>query len=374
MLKLGNLTGGRMYIYINHSKLYNIILYLYLFISFFASTVLCNNYNSSNSLVNKVCISPLTFNPSAGHNIKINYSLRKCASITVQIFGPEGEKIKTIVKQNKMLKGFNSQIWDGKDSKGIIVPNEAYRFTITATTNESSQVYNPDISKWNRFDTKKITVSKVSRAIVYKLPKQSRSRIRVGIENGPLVCTLLDWKPKIAGEIMVHWDGWDDNKIINLWENEKSKIVITNIELPKNIIITYGNKKIKYIDYKKANSFDKNQQTTNTTTPVSLSTMISPKLTISFPMIKNNLNKIPVLDKTTIVRIDVEDKIYLATTPYEIVFFVDNEFYSEEPAGIVPYNWMWDITNIKPGEHIITVNLVSFHDQIGATSAKVIIR
>lgn len=71
------------------------------------------------------------------------------------------------------------------------------------------------------------------------------------------------------------------------------------------------------------------------------------------------------------VVLNEEDKVIFQNQQFEIVFFLDNEFYAEDEAGYTPFNWVWDLLNVEEGEHVLTVNLSSFKDQIGVMSRKV---
>ncbi|MCP4112556.1 MAG: hypothetical protein GY749_44690 [Desulfobacteraceae bacterium] len=340
-------------------------------------------FKKSGLLIKNVRISPSSFNPSLNQKTEISFDLLQDAKITVNIFDPDGIPVKTLSDETETSAGTQKTAWNGKDKKGNIVPDEAYSFTIKAVDKHgNTETWKHPPQKWKRFDIPDPVISKITNTITYQIPKPCRTRIRIGIENGPLLFAPLDWHPKVAGEIMVHWDGWDNNRAINIWKHPKSKMVITNIELPDNTIITYGNRKLDYFEY----CCPENSQTRNwkkrrndpeipVTSPAPLALMLSPRLKISFPMTKEfTPDSIPVLDKKTLVRVEVENKILLSATSYEIIFFIDGEFYSEEPSGISPYNWVWDISNVEKGEHILTVNLVSFNDQIGAVSQEIIVK
>ena len=71
------------------------------------------------------------------------------------------------------------------------------------------------------------------------------------------------------------------------------------------------------------------------------------------------------------VELDEQDKKVFQNQQFEIVFFLDYEFYAEDEAGYTPFNWVWDLTNVEEGEHLLTVNISSFKDQIGVLSRKV---
>jgi len=344
------------------------LLFSYIY-PFYASAV----DQPTNKLIDHVKVIPNSFNPSLNQKVELCYQLNQKSSVTVIIFGPDGEPIKTIVENEEKTAGNNKEMWNGKDMNDQIVPNEAYCFIIKAVDHQNYvETYKPIVKKWVRFDTPEYRMSKISNTISYKLPKPARTRIRIGLKDGPLTLTLLDWHPKIAGEILVHWDGWDEGRTMKLWEHPNYKMVITNMELPENCIITYGNKKESYIEYNQLKTNHQNKPKGPTTTPATLSTMLSPKLKISFPMAKKYTQEgIPVLNAKTLVRVEVENKIVVATTHYEIIFFLDENFYAEEPLGTSPYNWVWNLSKVTEGEHILTVNVVSFNDQIGTLSQKV---
>ncbi|MDI6793327.1 MAG: hypothetical protein QME81_10740 [bacterium] len=78
----------------------------------------------------------------------------------------------------------------------------------------------------------------------------------------------------------------------------------------------------------------------------------SPRVVMTFPK-KVNLEEdnITVLKGKTLVHVelDKESKKYFQEMKFEIVFFLDGEFYAEEESGYSPYNWIWDTSQIKEG-------------------------
>jgi len=48
-------------------------------------------------------------------------------------------------------------------------------------------------------------------------------------------------------------------------------------------------------------------------------------------------------------------------------------FYAEDETGYTPFNWVWDLQDVTEGEHLLTVNLSGFKDQIGLISKKVMV-
>ena len=83
-----------------------------------------------------------------------------------------------------------------------------------------------------------------------------------------------------------------------------------------------------------------------------------------------NEEGIPILSDRTRVRVELtpETLKWFAQKRYEIIFFVDGLFYAEEGQGYSPYTWLWTTKKIKPGVHLLTVNVASLTDQIGCES------
>ena len=82
---------------------------------------------------------------------------------------------------------------------------------------------------------------------------------------------------------------------------------------------------------------------------------------------------VPEVSDTLLVRIDADpaDKEHLLKDQFELIFFVDNVFFAEAERGYLPYNFPWELQQLPPGEHILTVNISSFRGQVGVASRKV---
>jgi len=74
-----------------------------------------------------------------------------------------------------------------------------------------------------------------------------------------------------------------------------------------------------------------------------------------------------------LARIEVSDKDreVLTYQQFEIILFVDTVFHAEEERGYLPFNYPWELKNLPPGEHVLSVNIITFGDQIGVGSRKI---
>jgi hypothetical protein len=77
--------------------------------------------------------SPDPFDPEAGQSSKLSYILRDNLSsslyVYVYIYNRAGLLVRTLGKYTQ-AKGNNSALWNGKDSKGLYVPNGTYKYRI----------------------------------------------------------------------------------------------------------------------------------------------------------------------------------------------------------------------------------------------------
>jgi len=337
--------------------------------------------------VTTLTCSKSSFNPSLDEDVALSYKIKDDATVTVHVYDPDNGLVKTLLEKVKQKAGKHTVVWDGCDSTGSVVPDEAYYFTIDVEDLRGTRhVYDPaTFSGGESKDVLKSEIQPETQTVVYQMPEMGRVNIRIGTKGGPLLKTLVDWKPRVAGQITEYWNGMDENNLMDLTRNPKSKMVITYFTLPENTVITYGNKTIGYRQYKQAVLDKKRPQkpehprVLKPKFPISLhytrprTEDYAPSINVTLPHVREvGDDGIPVLKGRILVRVELgETESFLTEQRYEITFFLDGLFYAEDEAGYTPYNWVWDVTDVKAGEHILTVNLASFKDQIGVRSLKV---
>jgi len=332
-----------------------------------------------------VSISKPFFSPSRGEEVNILYKLTQDAKVTIKIYDPDFGVIRSLILSKKCKIGINKEVWNGRDDDNAMVPDEAYFFTIEAKNKKQSIAYDP--TTFSGGEELFVPVSNFNReagTLNFVLKKQTRILFRVGIKNGPLLRTLVDWKPQPKGENTVYWNCLDETDKIDIASQPNFSMMIAGFELPENSIITYGNKTMDYFGYKeRGKTQEKKEKNTHQRENVTLSKHYfmerimdrSPKVHIKFPHIKEEKEKLLELSGRVIIQVDLgeEDKKYFTYNQFEIIFSVDGQYFMEETNGYVPYNWVWDTNQFSDGEHFLTVNVASLKNQIGASSVKVII-
>jgi hypothetical protein len=321
-------------------------------------------------------------NPAAGDKAALKYVLSQPKSVTIRLYDPDGGLVRTLCEAVAKEPGEYQETWDGRDDKGNIVPNEAYTALIETG---SGLRYDPSTSSGGIVGD--ITDAKFdyeAGTMVYTLPAPARVLIRLGIKNGPMLKTLVDWKPRITGSITEYWDGFDESKVVRLRDQKDFTVLITYVTLPEATIITYGNDKTSYRAYKFAQAKDHLKRPVRPREPDAAGRLIpenlvppawtrAPRTVMTFPKLGDGGIPTPEVSETVDVRIDVEqeDKDYLLQDQFEIIFFVDNVFFAEAERGYLPFNWPWELKQLPPGDHVLTANISSFRGQVGVASRKI---
>ena len=324
-----------------------------------------------------------TFNPNWNEQVRLNYTLSQGDTVTIRVYDSDGGLVRTLLDATPRESGTHEAVWDGRDDMGQLVPDEAYTFTIETS---SGAVYDPTTSSGGivaditdaRFDAEASTV-------VYKLPTPSRVLIRLGVHSGPMLKTLVDWKPRIVGTITEYWDGRDEDKLIRLREHKGFTALITYVTLPEGTVITYGNNQETYRDYKLGRAKGRPQKPRRPRLPdpqvrlrpenlVPPAWARAPRTLMTFPKHAGEKDgAVPAVQDIVDVRVDVDpsDRDLLLRDQFEIIFFVDNVFFAEAERGYLPFNWRWEPLQVPAGEHVLTVNIASFRGQVGVASRKV---
>jgi hypothetical protein len=334
--------------------------------------------------VTHVAVSATSFNPTTNQKVDVVYTLSKPAAVTVKIFDPDQYLIRTLCSKAARKRGVNRETWDGKDMDGKIVPNEAYFLTIEAEGGPEKAVYDPiTFSGGESFDVMQGKVSRESGTISYQLSQPSRVLLRIGIPGAILLRTVVDWEPRVGGEIVEYWNGKDEDGVTNIWDDKTYRMVLTYFTLPENSVISFGNSKYDYRKYraqwktpwpKKEDRAMVNQRRLSPHFLRSRLVDHSFKVQLSFPDAATEPKTgLSILKGKPLARIDVSDadRAQLLGHPFETILFVDKIFVAEQERGYLPLTLPWELGQLPPGEHVLSINIMTFDDQIGVGSRKV---
>jgi hypothetical protein len=278
-----------------------------------------------------------------------------------------------------------TQIWDGKDLDGKIVPNEAYFFTIEGQdSNRQKAVYDPITFSGGEFgNITRGQLDKESGTMTYALSQPSRILFRAGMATGLLFKTIVDWEPRAAGTVTEYWNGKDEDNLLDVPSIKGSVMVMTYMTLPEDSVITIGNGKLSYRSYKRALGSgrpvkeDRPMVNSRKISPHFLKSRLTDRafpVKISFPDSDKSGAPpgIPVIKDSALIQLSIADldREVIAGQQFEIMVHADTNFLLEEERGYLPFTAPLEVKSLPPGEHTLTVNLITFGDQIAVGSRK----
>jgi hypothetical protein len=334
------------------------------------------------AMVSDVSLSRNAFNPSAGETLDLQFRLDRAAGVTVKVFDADGGLVRVLEDGAKRDAGRHRVTWNGVDDDGRPVPDEAYTFTIET---DDGTVFDPTTFSGGVVADAADAAFDEEGVLVYKLPAPSRVLVRLGVDGGPMLRTLVDWKPRVQGTITESWDGRDADGYIHLRSHANFSALITYVTLPDATVISYGNREESYRDYKLGRGQERprrpERQGVRTAEPVLRPTHLvppawsrAPRVTMTFPDVETRPSTlVPTVRNQVNVHIDVDpaDLPSLLDDQFEVIMFVDNVFFAEAERGHLPLNWQWELKQFPAGEHVLTVNIASFRGQVGVVSRKV---
>lgn len=325
--------------------------------------------------ISRVSARPKVFDPSRGEEVEISFSLARNAKITVKMYDSTNQLIKTLCRNKEFEQGKNTVNWDGKDGEGNIVPDEAYIYTIVAEAGGKRVVFDPaDRTRGIRVLAEKIKYNPEEKEIDYFLPRAARVRLRVGIKDGPLLGSIVDWEPRSAGRKSEPWDGMDELGTIKLYDRPDLEISISAYTLPRNCVITNGNKvsskfvTVEGVEKRRSNPIP---PFTHRHAKHALPFCHAPRFSLAIEKgDRESEGSIPIVSGQVPIRIEVdpEDRNWLIRNRFEIMIYVDNIFFFEEEEGYTPFTYFWDTRGIKPGRHVITANISDYEGHVGTQS------
>lgn len=335
--------------------------------------------------ISEVSVTSKWFNPARGERVTLYLTLSRDAAVTFRVFDSDRQLVRVLATSSYRKAGRSNILWDGKDMEGRLVPNEAYFFTIEAQDSTRQKVvYDPLTFSGGEFgNITKGQLDQESGTMTYQLSQPSRILFRAGMSTGLLFKTIVDWEPRSSGTITEYWNSKDEDNLFDVPSIKGSVLVMTYMTLPENSVITIGNDKLSYRAYKRAVGSrrpmkeDRPMVNARKISPHFLKSRVTDrafKVNVAFPDFDKpgQPPAIPTVKDSALVQLTVadQDREVLAGQQFEIMVHVDTKFLLEEERGYVPFTAPIEVKQLPPGEHILTINLITFGDQIAVGSRK----
>ncbi|MEO6664931.1 MAG: FlgD immunoglobulin-like domain containing protein [Rubrivivax sp.] len=303
-------------------------------------------------------------------------------TLSLELLTGDGDVVRRLVKSDAQA-GAHQLSWDGKDERGQTVPDEAY--CARAVLQAASGRVEDDPCKRTGGEVLaniKPSISPNS-DIAYTLEKPARVLIRVGIKNGAMMRSLSVWRPRPAGRNLQRWNGFDESGQVDL-RTDRLALLVTAFQLPDFSVITTGQDGMDYRAWRTAQGWPERPDTPvegDKTTPLERNGVriarqhymarykdSEPRITVAMEdLTGKSIGADGTAPEQVRLSVDLhpEDRWLMQEQLYEVAFFVDGDFVSEEENGYVPIGWLWNTSNLKPGRHLLTVNLTGFTGRVG---------
>ncbi len=324
------------------------------------------------------------FSPVHGQHFTIPLKLTKAGKVELRIHTPDGELIRTLHARVAASDEPQHLNWDGKDEQGRVVPDEAYLPVAILTTRSGERfVYDRRNTGGEVIEGLKMRITP-DKNLQFNLPDPARLLVRAGIKGGPMLRSLANWEVKNKGSVIVRWNGYDQDGLMDIRKSGKLSIMSRAYRLPEHAIITHGNNRLTYRAYRKqladkspppppsAIKLERNGKRIEKHYYLPKDINLSPAITVAFtsdyPL---NAAGQPILSCPCPIRVDIanpDDKAQLQQSLYEIGFFIDHEFVSEQEQGYVPLTWRWNPSGLAAGIHVLTVNVSGLRGEVGVKS------
>ncbi len=334
--------------------------------------------------ITQVSVEPKTLDLREHGQVNIRYTLTSPATVFIDLIDEEGRVIRQIGAGPQPAGSLTTQ-WDGRTAQGQPVPGGVYRYVIRAQDAQGRQeIYDPSgETGGEELQPHDFVFDQKTGLFRWVMPKAGRARLRVGLQGFPHLRTLLDWEPLEGGEQTFFWDGRDDSGLMNLKEHPNLSIKLSVFALPHNTIIVQGNPSVPPFalslfppkaDPPLAEKGLKSAAYLHAQHPRAICHEV--RLHMEFPENQRYDTKgRPVLRGVVPIRItlDEKDAPHLVSRRFEVAIFEDLTFLSEEEDGSNPFTYLWDTTHLPAGEHLLTINILSYDDHYGVETKGVVI-
>ena len=321
---------------------------------------------------------------------KVSYTLHaaQAGQLRLELLTGDGDVVRTLALPNARA-GQHEISWDGKDERGQAVPDEAYCARVVLEAQGKRSTDDPCARTGGEVIKGIQPALAPGDDIAYTLDRPARVLIRVGVKNGAMFRSLSVWRPRPAGRNLQRWSGFDDSGLVDL-RNDRLALLVTAFRLPDFTVITTGQDGLEYRSWRTAQGWpERPDGPTSDATAQALERNgervarqhymarykdREPRITVT---LLDGAGK-PLADGQSLpdelrVSVDLhpEDRWLMQEQLYEVAFFVNGDFVSEEENGYVPIGWIWSTAAMKPGRHLLTVNLTGFTGRVGTKTISV---
>ena len=335
----------------------------------------------SSLVISQVRLDRERFDPQKSESVDVRFRLSEPASVVLSIFDGRDRLVSKV--EQSLDAGDRALRWDGHDMSDKPVPAEAYSYTLTANNAKAETVHDlTDLSGGAPVAAKDVRWDANEGRIHYYLDKAARVNLRLGLDGGPHMRTVIDWVPRGAGANVETWDGKDASGVLNLAGNPTIVPSVKAYALPDNTIFVGANPDlIRFASDTDANAqrqrtgpVPAKQMFNHAQQPLETRGDLAAVLTFAGNARQDKDGRWVVSGKIPL-RADISEaqRQLAIERRFEAVFYVDGVFTHENELGYLPLTWTWDSSQVNNGEHFLTLNIRGYEGNFGTASVKVLV-
>jgi hypothetical protein len=348
------------------------------------------------SWLQAVSISPAFFNPSLGQQETIRLGIARPGWISVSILDRDRFVIRRLGERN-VRAGETVLAWDGKDDAAAVVPDEAYSMKIEWKGPGPGGSYDPSAHftpvleepasrSYSRWDgVLNYTLSRPSR--VHVQAGQAKKNAATGEVEGPILKTIVDRAPRVAGAVIEKWNGMDESGAVSVPDLPDFAVSILAASLPDNSLITVGNRRQGFRQYaRNRRPREAVQARVHTKAAVAphhsgLNAFEDWSPGVVLTLIPapagqgEGGSRVWVVDRPLRVKAEIaEDPAHFLNQPTELIAFVDEQPILRRERPPHPLELTIDPARLSPGEHRLVVNWASELGPVAVGVARIVVR
>ncbi|MBL8350373.1 MAG: hypothetical protein JNL87_08645 [Burkholderiaceae bacterium] len=321
---------------------------------------------------------------------RITYTVRTArpGRLTLELLTGDGDVVRRLSLPDAAA-GDHELVWDGRDERGQAVPDEAYCARATLDADDGKALDDPCARSGGEVLAGLQPSLAANGDIVYTLAQPARVLIRVGVKGGAMLRSLSVWRPRPAGRNLQRWNGFDESGLIDL-RSDRLALLVTAFRLPDFTVVTTGQDGLEYRSWRIAQGWAEAPDppaTEGTARPLERKGQRiarqhymprykdrEPRITVTLATRDGQplAAAAPVPDDVRVsVDLHPDDRWLMQEQLYEVAFFVNGDFVSEEENGYVPIGWIWNTSGLQSGRHLLTVNLTGFTGRVGTKTIAV---
>lgn len=330
--------------------------------------------------ITKVSVHPQILFKGEKKGASIHWNTSRPASSKLYIYDADMNLFRTYV--DKEFREMHQVKWDGKNERGEWAEPQIYIYRIETLDQEGGMMaYDPHLHQGGRDAiVYGARWDKQSGQIGFSMVSDSLVRVRVGIRNGPLLATPVEWIPVLKSDARVAWDGWDEGRTQRIDDPETLHIKLEGITLPENGILVKERGAERPPDYLSGKWLSDALAVGGKMEPREYDIV---RKIIDVPRESGSVrvraesgldeNGVLVLDQPRNIIIEVpevenEDE---AAPSYEVVFFLNRALYKESFITDQILTEALDPESFPSGSHTLTMNVIFGSARIGTQSIKI---